>query len=196
LAPRCASRSLKDIPNAKDHPLVTRYPESVNTEYRFSEFDEVMFPLAKANNQGVFEKSQRVEGKVTLIGHASPAHRSVLEIYRNYESALLKSGFQVLWSCINNDGCGPGPTQLASVGGEDWSWGSRQRFLVAKSPRATGDAYVSVHVGQWRGAVWPIALAFCRDSDQVCGWGVEKYLGAAAVTNCQINQTVTMRGLK
>ena len=142
----------EDLPNSKDHPLVTRYPGSVITEYSYSEFDEVMFPLVKANNQGIFEKSKSVEGKVTRIGYAAPAHRSILEIYRNYESALLKSGFQVLWSCVNNDGCGRGPTQLASAGSEDWSWGSGHRYLVAKSPRTTGDAYVSLHVGQWADA--------------------------------------------
>jgi OOP family OmpA-OmpF porin len=138
----------EDIPNSKDHPLVTRYPGSVITQYLYSEFDEVMFPLGKANNQGVFDKSKTVEGKVTRIGYESPAHRSLLEIYRNYESALLKGGFQVLWSCVNND-CGSGPTQLAAAGAEDWSWGSGHRYLVAKSPRTTGDAYVSLHIGQW-----------------------------------------------
>jgi len=142
-----------DIPNSKDHPLITRYPESVITEYTYSEFDEVMFPLAKPvvkDGRDVFDKSQRVEGKVTRIGYASPAHRSTLEVYRNYESALLKAGFQVLWSCVNNDGCGgAGPTQLASYGAEDWGWNSGHRYLVAKSPRTTGDAYISVHVGQW-----------------------------------------------
>jgi outer membrane protein OmpA-like peptidoglycan-associated protein len=140
----------KDIPNSKDHPLVTRYPESVITEYRYSEFDEVMFPLAKANNQGHFEKNKTVEGKVTRIGYASPAHRSILEIYRNYESALLKGGFQVLWSCVNVSDCGnAGPVQFTAAGREDWGWNSGHRYLVAKSPRTTGDAYVSVHVGQW-----------------------------------------------
>jgi outer membrane protein OmpA-like peptidoglycan-associated protein len=152
LAALCALVAFAQTPdkeNSKDHPLVTRYPGSVITEYLYSEFDEVMFPLGKANNQGQFDKSLRLEGKVTRIGYEAPAHRSILEIYRNYESALLKSGFQVLWSCVNNEGCGPGPTQLTSAGGEDWGWGSGQRYLVAKSPRTTGDAYVSVHVGQW-----------------------------------------------
>jgi outer membrane protein OmpA-like peptidoglycan-associated protein len=149
LAALLAVAQRPDLKGSKDHPLVTRYPGSVITDYAYSEFDAVMFPLGKANNQGQFDKSLRLEGKVTRIGYEAPAHRSILEIYRNYESALLKSGFQVLWSCINNDGCGGGPTQLTSYGGEDWGWGSGQRYLVAKSPRTTGDAYVSLHVGQW-----------------------------------------------
>ena len=46
-----------------------------------------MFPLAKPvvkDGRNVFDKSQRVEGKVTRIGYESPAHRSLLEVYRNY----------------------------------------------------------------------------------------------------------------
>ncbi len=150
LAAALCGAQTADIPKSKDHSLVTRYPGSVIIEYRYSEFDEVMFPLAKANGQGVFDKNKKVEGKVTRIGYASPAHRSILEIYRNYESALLKSGFQVLWSCVNTNECSSaGPTQLGAAGREDWGWNSGHRYLVAKSPRTTGDAYVSVHVGQW-----------------------------------------------
>jgi outer membrane protein OmpA-like peptidoglycan-associated protein len=140
----------KDLEGSKDHPLVSRYPGSVIVKYSYSEFDEVMLPLGKANNKNEFDKSLHLEGKVTRIGYEAPAHRSILELYRNYESALLKSGFQVLWSCANNEGCGStGPTQLASAGEEDWSWSSGQRYLTAKSPRSTGDAYVGLHVGQW-----------------------------------------------
>ena len=59
----------KDIPNSTDHPLVTRYPGSVIVEYSYSEFDEVMLPLGKVNRDDVFEKIQRLEGKVTRIGY-------------------------------------------------------------------------------------------------------------------------------
>jgi len=139
-----------DIEGSKDHPLVSRYPGSVIVKYSYSEFDEAMLPLGKANSKEEFDKSLHLEGKVTRIEYEAPAHRSILEIYRNYESALLKSGFKILWSCVNNEGCGStGPAELASAGREDWSWGSGQRFLTAKSPRSTGDAYVSLHVGQW-----------------------------------------------
>lgn len=128
---------------------MTRYPGSVIVQYGYSEFDEVMLPLDKANRDGKFEKALHLEGNVTRIGYDAPAHRSVLQIYRNYESALAKSGFQTLWSCVNNDGCGNGgPTQLTSAGGEDWAWGADHRYLVAKSPRTTGDAYVSLHTGR------------------------------------------------
>jgi flagellar motor protein MotB len=150
-----ASAQRPDMQGSKDHPLVTRYPGSFIAQYSYAEFDEVMFPLGKAtvrDGKQVFDKSLRAEGKVTRIGYESPAHRSALEIYRNYESAVLKGGFQVLWSCVNNDGCGPGPTQIASSGAEDWAWGSGHRFLVAKSPRGTGDVYLSLHVGTWADA--------------------------------------------
>jgi outer membrane protein OmpA-like peptidoglycan-associated protein len=140
-----------DVEGSSDHPLVTRYPGSVIAEYHVSEFDEFTLPLGKIKGDHGFEKSQNLEGKITRIAYNVPAGRSILEVYRNYESALNKGGFHILYSCVNGDGCGSaGSVQLnASVGNEDWSWGAGQRYLSAKLSRATGDVYVSLHIGQW-----------------------------------------------
>ena len=146
----CARAQETDLEGSKDHPLVSRYPGSHITEYRTAEFDELALPLAKTNDAGVPEKVQKLEGKITRISYDTPAHRSLLEIYRNYESALKKAGFVVLFACENNDGCNSnGPTLWAAQGAEDWSWGSGHRYISAKLARSGGDAYVSLHVGQW-----------------------------------------------
>ncbi len=137
-----------DISGSMDHPLVSRFPGSTISKYAVSNFDEFKVPLSRPN-VGV-PKSQTVEGKITRIVYDTPAPRSVLEIYKNFESALTKAGFKPLYSCVNNDGCGTGgPVELASVGEEDWSWGAGHRFLAAKLDRPGGAAYVTVHVGQW-----------------------------------------------
>ena len=139
-----------DVKDSKDHPLVSRYPGLVISEYNFAEFDEFTLPLGKAKSGGTLEKQQHLEGKITRIAYDAPAGRSILEIYRNYESALTKGGFQILFACVNNDGCGgESPTLYAAKGAEDWSWGAGQRYLSAKLSRAEGDAYVSLHIGQW-----------------------------------------------
>lgn len=139
----------KDVNGSKDHPLVSRYPGSFIKEYKTAEFDEFNLPLSKSNG-GKLEKSQRLEGKITRISYAVPAGRSILEVYRNYETALRNAGFQVLFNCVNIDGCGgTGPVLWAPNRNEDWSWGAGQRYLSAKLPRAAGDVYVSLHVGQW-----------------------------------------------
>lgn len=139
----------KDVEGSQDHPLVSRYPGSFIDKYQFAEFDEASLPLGKSID-GKPQKSQRLEGKITHISYAVPAGRSILEVYRNYESALRKGGFQILFSCVNNDGCGSsGPAIWAPAGNEDWSWGAGQRYLSAKLSRPAGDVYVSLHIGQW-----------------------------------------------
>ena len=138
-----------DIPDSQDHPLISRYPGSVITGYHVATFDNFTLPLGK-NDGSSLEKSQNLEGKVTWITYDAPAGRTVLEIYRNYESALTKAGFQILFSCVNNEGCGSGnPLLYAANKNEDWEWSAGQRYLSAKAPKTTGDVYVSLHIGQW-----------------------------------------------
>jgi flagellar motor protein MotB len=140
----------QDVEGSKDHPLLTRYPGSIITEYHQAEFDEFTLPLGKTKGEDGLEKSQHLEGKITRIAYDAPAGRTVLEIYRNYESALARAGFKTLFTCVNNDGCGNGgPVLYAPKGAEDWDWRAGQRYISAKSPRTTGDAYVSLHIGQW-----------------------------------------------
>ena len=139
----------QDVEGSKDHPLVSRYPGLVINDYAVSEFDEFTLPLGKIKEDKP-EKGQHLEGKITRIQYAGPAGRSILEVYRNYEAALRKAGFNVLFSCVNNDGCGNASVTLyAPKGGDDWSWGAGQRYLSAKLARKEGDVYVSLHVGQW-----------------------------------------------
>jgi outer membrane protein OmpA-like peptidoglycan-associated protein len=145
----CAAQA-QDVEGSKDHSLVSRYPGSVIAKYGVTEFDEFTLPLGKLRTSTEFEKTQHLEGKITRIAYDAPAGRSILEIYRNYESALKKGGFEILFSCANSDGCGSGsPILYAAAGDEDWDWSAGHRYLSAKLPRPEGDVYVSLHIGQW-----------------------------------------------
>lgn len=138
----------QDIKGSADHPLVSRYPGSKISKYSVAEFDEFKLPLSRPTPGPA--KTQTIEGKITRIVYDTPAPRSALEIYKNFESALTRAGFKPLFSCINNDGCGSsGPIEFASVGAEDWAWGAGHRFMAAKLERPGGTAYVTVHIGQW-----------------------------------------------
>jgi len=138
-----------DVEGSKDHPLVSRYPGLVITDYATAEFDEFALPLGKVEEEKPV-KSQHLEGKITRIQYAGPAGRSILEIYRNYEAALKKAGFSILFTCVNNEGCGNGVVALYHAkGNDDWSWGAGQRALSAKLARKEGDVYLSLHIGQW-----------------------------------------------
>jgi OmpA-OmpF porin, OOP family len=139
-----------DAEGSKDHPLLTRYPGFLIAEYTFTEFDEFTLPLGKLASESKPEKSERLEGKITRIKYQGPVGRSVLEIYRNYESALKKAGFQFLFTCANDQGCGGGNPKLhAATGDEDWNCSGGQRYVSAKLSRPQGDAYVSLHIGQF-----------------------------------------------
>ncbi len=152
LAPSAQAQPPKaDIPKSADHPLVSRIPGSVITDYARADFDDFQVPLGKLGSDGVPAKSETVEGKITRIVYATPAPRTLLEVFKNFQDGLTAGGFKILFSCVN-EACissGNGPTELASAGHEDWNWSKGQRFLAARRSGPSGDVTVTVHVGQW-----------------------------------------------
>jgi outer membrane protein OmpA-like peptidoglycan-associated protein len=113
-------------------------------------FQEFTLPLGK-NVGGKFTKSQHLEGKITSIEYNMPENRSVLEVFRNYESGLKQGGFEILYSCAEPDcsGGNVGNTQPLYDGGNDRyepDWGGRMRYLSAKLARSEGDIYAALSV--------------------------------------------------
>lgn len=138
-----------DEPGSKDHPLVSRYPGSTLAHYLAVEFDEFTLPLGKLRPDSTFEKTQRLEGKVTAIYYRTPDERSILEVHRNYETALKAAGFQILFACAHNNECGRGDPRLwGKVGSSNWE-NDQQRYLSAKLSRPQGDVYLSLHVSAY-----------------------------------------------
>ncbi len=131
-----------DAEGSKDHPLISRYPGSIITDYSAREFDEYTLPLGKVQD-GQWAKSQHLEGKLTRIHYEIPQQRSTLEVFRNYTEALQKAGFQTLFSCSSGDQCGGG-----TVGDVGWCAGCSPRHLAAKLSRPEGDMYMSLHIEQ------------------------------------------------
>jgi len=135
----------QDREGSKDHPLISRYPGAVINGYSQKEFDEYEIPLSKVAD-GKYTKTQHVEGKVTAIHYDSPSGRSALEIYRNYEAALQRAGFQTLFSC-GPRACGDSPPggsfPLDDAFG---NYSDQTRYLAAKWSRPQGDVYVALWV--------------------------------------------------
>jgi len=139
----------KDVEGSKDHPLISRYPGSFIREYHTTDFDEFTLPLGKVNG-GVLVKSQHLEGKITYINYATPPERSDLEVYRNYEEALKTAGFEVLFACVHNDGCGIADLTLSGMPGGKRRWFSNsERILSAKLSRPAGDVYLCLEQSAW-----------------------------------------------
>lgn len=140
----------KDMKSCSDHPMISRYSDSEIVDCKSDKFNEYHLLIKKATKYGGKDKNLnstiKVEGKITQITYKTPKERSTLEIFRNYESALKKSGFETLFSCTNNE-CGGRNFNHAvapyNLFGENYK---DQRYLAAKLKRAEGNIYVSLYV--------------------------------------------------
>jgi len=93
----------RDLPGAKDHPLVPRYEGSVIFGFKSERFAEANMPLGPAtrsnDNVRSFEKIETVEGARTRLLYLAPKQRTSLEVIRNYRQALEAQGFSTLYEC-------------------------------------------------------------------------------------------------
>jgi|Deesub1362B_J571_1020462.scaffolds.fasta_scaffold01590_4 outer membrane protein OmpA-like peptidoglycan-associated protein len=86
----------RDIRGSKDHPIISRYPGSVIIQYRQREFDEYTLLLGPIMNKKP-TKFKKLEGRVTNITYKAPKERSPLEVWKNYEEAIKKADFEILY---------------------------------------------------------------------------------------------------
>lgn len=149
----------RDVAGSKDHPLISRYKGSYIIGYEQRAFEEFTLPLGKQvkshTESQPLAKTQRIEGKYTRVLYVLPEERSSLEVFRNYESALVKAGFVSLFSCSQDD-CGknfhhimyPLKNKLKNKGQMSeyaFSFPKDQRYMSAKLSRPEGDVYVSLY---------------------------------------------------
>jgi hypothetical protein len=146
------------VEGSKDHPLISRYPGSVIENYLTREFDEFTLPLGKLADEK-FTKSQHLEGKVTRIVYGAFEGRSVLEVFRNYQGALKKAGFETLFTCGPQDCLGPGRSNARVYGNGEYDdyWGPDHgiHYVSAKLARPEGDVYVSLLIDDQGGNFRP-----------------------------------------
>ncbi|WP_341675477.1 OmpA family protein [Niveibacterium sp. SC-1] len=86
----------------EDHPEVARFPGAVIKDYDFREYEEAQLILStpKDGKDGVVaDKLLPVEGRVTYIHYETPRTTSALQVFRNYQSSLKRSGFKELFVC-------------------------------------------------------------------------------------------------
>jgi len=152
----------QDVEGSRDHPLISRYPGSIISGYDVKEFNEYVLPLGKLDKDGKLTKSQKLEGKVYQIKYAAPEGRSLLEIYRNYELALKKGGFEILFSLSSRE-VGEGEWLADVVASATYprtvpahELGGEGRYLAAKLTRPEeGDVYVALCIGLgWSPHAW------------------------------------------
>jgi len=136
----------QDVEGSSDHPLITRYPGSYIAKYLTKEFDEFSLPLGPVDVENTITKNQHLEGKITRIVYVAPEGRTVLEVFRNYQSALKKGGFETLFTC-GPQGCGSTVANAYANSGDNGDyWGPEHgiHYISAKLARPEGDVYVSL----------------------------------------------------
>jgi outer membrane protein OmpA-like peptidoglycan-associated protein len=97
---------LADVAGSKDSPLLQRYEGSSIIGYEFQEFGTVEVLLGQVKGGGPGKRnvlsptdSRQVEGRATRLLYVAPEGRSPLEVLRNYEQELKKSGFTTVYQC-------------------------------------------------------------------------------------------------
>ena len=152
----------EDVEGSKDHPLISRFAGSTIVYYDVEQFDEYILALGKVewerdeDYKRVFNltESKQLEGKVTRIQYDAPEDRSTLEIYRNYESALKRAGFEILFAGareeLGKDFGEAAYNAMRNVRGDYFhyldSYVEHQRYIAAKLSRPEGDVYICIFV--------------------------------------------------
>ena len=112
----------KDVKESRDHPMISRIPDSTIRGFDQKEFDRYRLVRGPVSAYGPDGKrwadpeqalddrnSLPLEGKVWRLNYRIPSNRSTLEIARSYETALTKAGFKVLYQCSGEACAGPLP---------------------------------------------------------------------------------------
>ena len=140
------ARQDADIKGSSDHPRVSRFAGAVIARYSAAEFDQLVLPLSPIGAKGPL-KSQEVEGRTRRIMYRIPAGHAAHEVFRTYQTALKKDGFQTLHTCVGDRECAGWPgyiqdTYNVIMGTADWD---SQRYIAAKRASADGDVYVMLY---------------------------------------------------
>jgi len=137
-------------PEAKDHPLISRFAGSTIEYYQAVDFDEVVMPVKPIASQSKMTPDQllKAEGKVTRIDYALPPNKTPVEVMRNYEQALGGAGFKTVFKCADAE-CGDDLDSFVGNSGKVLPSGWKARFgairyLLAKRSGAEGDVYALI----------------------------------------------------
>jgi OmpA-OmpF porin, OOP family len=151
----------QDVSGAKDHPLITRYPNSVIAWYDLSNFNAYHIATGPCVAYKKIDKWIDIEGKVTRIYYTLSGERTMTEVYRNYYNAVKRAGFTILaeglfqernvsteiggasWMGVQYDrNAFPASSKITLLQGSSDTGGNC--YFAAKLKTETGMVYVSI----------------------------------------------------
>ncbi len=100
LAGEAQANPTADAPGSADHSLIKRFPGSVLVGYQKMDWDQTLFPTSmKIDRDRHLLNPLVVEGRITRIYYLGTMGQSRLEVFRNYQEALMAAGLQVKLLC-------------------------------------------------------------------------------------------------
>jgi outer membrane protein OmpA-like peptidoglycan-associated protein len=117
-APALAQKA-QDERGSKDHPMLTRFPDSRIVEYK-KNFDAV--EIATGTNADGNPRRERIEGDATRIVYfhnIADKQPSPLQLIRNYQNAIKSIGGEVIYERLPRDTDGGETTLKAVVSGKE-----------------------------------------------------------------------------
>jgi outer membrane protein OmpA-like peptidoglycan-associated protein len=144
----CASAQ-SDVPGAKDHPLISRYPGSTIIDYHEKNFEGVDVPTGPVitkDGKYQWKGSERAEGQYTRIRYRGPAGRNALEVFRNFQAALTKAGLKTLYTCDLAACDNLSFHKFTAADGVVSGNRAQEHFVAAKGSSGDGTVYVQVYV--------------------------------------------------
>ena len=172
-----------DIPGAKDHPLITRYPGSTIIDFLEKNFEGVDVPTGPVitkDGKYQWKSSERAEGRYTRIRYRGPAGRNALEVFRNFQAALKDAGFNTLYTCDLAVCDNLSFHKFTSADGVVSGNRAQEHFVSARLAGGEGTVYVQVYVTE--NLNWP-------PEGQPAGRRVDKGLSVAQL---EISETKSM----
>lgn len=109
------SYAQSDIQGSKDHSLISRYPGSSIVYYEEVDYRPYSIAVGPVTGYKTIDNWVDIEGKFTRIYYEVGGDVSITQIYRNYKTAMEKSGFNIL-----AEGLHPASNNSKEVGGNSW----------------------------------------------------------------------------
>jgi hypothetical protein len=107
-----------DVPDSKDHPLLTRYPGSYIASYETVKYREYTLATGPVTGYRHIEEKQTLAGSLTRITYyldRDAEALSISEVYRDYLQAVKQAGITVL-----AEGHNPQASPRGAVGEGGW----------------------------------------------------------------------------
>ena len=144
-----AHAQTRDVAGARDFPGIGRFARSVVTGYQVKDFDAARMQGAPFKDDKPAD-ARRLEGRITRIAYRTAPGPSILEVSRNFETQLAKTGFETLLAC-DTDACGGIPFTEAIDAlpvPQMWVDGFNYHYFSAHKTDAGHEIYASVLVSQ------------------------------------------------